>query len=171
MRNWVDINWLASVNPLYYVTFTTATLCASFVLFQGFNTTDAVGTISLLCGFLIIFSGVYLLNLSRTDPDGRMSLSSKVNDEGVPTDGIASYHTRRSMQSRRSYDPQRRSASLSSAYANGQGDRDALIHSYDVENGGYGLSDLAEDAEGEPGPTVKQSQEFHREVSRNKRDD
>ncbi|KAG9948457.1 DUF803-domain-containing protein, partial [Aureobasidium melanogenum] len=40
------------VNPLYYVTFTTCTLVASFILFQGFNTSDAVNTISLLCGFL-----------------------------------------------------------------------------------------------------------------------
>lgn len=55
------------VNPLYYVTFTTATLCASFILFSGFNTTDTINTLSLICGFLITFTGVYLLNLSRTD--------------------------------------------------------------------------------------------------------
>ncbi|KAG8425743.1 hypothetical protein J3459_009709 [Metarhizium acridum] len=57
------------VNPLYYVTFTTATLCASFILFSGFNTTDPVNTLSLLCGFLVTFTGVYLLNLSRGDPN------------------------------------------------------------------------------------------------------
>ncbi|KAJ5259447.1 magnesium transporter NIPA5 [Penicillium angulare] len=135
------------VNPLYYVTFTTATLCASFILFQGFNTTDAVNTISLLCGFLIIFTGVYLLNLSRHDPDGRNLSHSKLDDEGVPTDGIASFQTRRSMQSRRS--------SSSIAFLNGHGDREGLIHSYDLENNsGIGLNDLAEDTDGEPGPTV-----------------
>jgi hypothetical protein len=53
------------VNPIYYVFFTTATIIASAILFQGFNTTGAANTISLLCGFAIIFMGVYLLNISR----------------------------------------------------------------------------------------------------------
>lgn len=55
----------ASVNPIYYVGFTTCTIIASAILFQGFNTTGGVNTVSLLCGFLIIFMGVYLLNISR----------------------------------------------------------------------------------------------------------
>lgn len=147
-----------SVNPLYYVTFTTATLCASFILFKGFNTTDAVNTISLLCGFLIIFSGVYLLNLSRHDPDGR-HLLNKVDDEAVPTDAIASFQTRRSMQSRRSNEPHRRSSSSLAAFVNGHGDREGLMSSYDVENQAYGLADLAEESDGEPGPTYKRSQD------------
>lgn len=97
------------VNPIYYVTFTTATLTASFILFKGFNTADAVNTISLLCGFLVIFSGVYLLNLSREDPDGAHLLGSA--DSGIhlggfedapPVDGIGIIGTRRSMQARRS---------------------------------------------------------------------
>jgi hypothetical protein len=54
-----------SVNPIYYVGFTTCTIIASAILFQGFNTTGGVNTVSLLCGFLIIFMGVYLLNISR----------------------------------------------------------------------------------------------------------
>ena len=135
-----------SVNPLYYVTFTTATLCASFILFQGFNTADAVNTISLLCGFLVIFTGVYLLNLSRGDPDGHRLLNGKVED-GVPTDGIASLQTRRSMQARRSVDHRRRSSG--SLVFGSSGDRQGLINSYDEENGGFGLSDLTEDSEGE----------------------
>ncbi|KAK1921629.1 magnesium transporter NIPA-domain-containing protein [Papiliotrema laurentii] len=53
------------VNPIYYVGFTTCTIVASAILFQGFNTTGGVNTVSLLCGFLIIFMGVYLLNISR----------------------------------------------------------------------------------------------------------
>jgi hypothetical protein len=57
-----------SVNPIYYVFFSSSTIIASAILFQGFNTTDASNTISLLCGFLVIFMGVYLLNLSR-EPD------------------------------------------------------------------------------------------------------
>ncbi|KAJ5312149.1 hypothetical protein PENANT_c011G10233 [Penicillium antarcticum] len=132
------------VNPLYYVTFTTATLCASFILFKGFNTTDAVNTISLLCGFLIIFTGVYLLNLSRHDPDGHHMVNSKLDEDGVPTDAIASFQTRRSMQSRRS---------SSSAYLNGNGDREGLIHAYDVEHNGINMNNFAEASDGEPGPT------------------
>ncbi|KAK4687268.1 magnesium transporter, partial [Tremellales sp. Uapishka_1] len=54
------------VNPIYYVFFSTATIIASAILFQGFNTTGGVNTISLICGFLIIFMGVYLLNISRS---------------------------------------------------------------------------------------------------------
>src|SRR5271168_3785193 len=102
------------VNPLYYVTFTTATLCASFILFRGFNTADAVNTLSLLCGFLVIFTGVYLLNLSRGDPNGVGLISRKNPDEdnGIPTDPLAGISTRRSMQARRSLVPHRRSSSL-----------------------------------------------------------
>ncbi|KAF9885917.1 hypothetical protein FE257_012207 [Aspergillus nanangensis] len=149
------------VNPLYYVTFTTATLCASFILFKGFNTTDAVNTLSLLCGFLVIFSGVYLLNLSRHESDGRQMLNSKLDDEGVPTDGIASFQTRRSMQSRRSSEPHRRSSS-SIAYLNGHGDREGLIRAYDVEHQAFGLSELTEESDGEPGPTYKRSDDIER---------
>lgn len=157
------------VNPLYYVTFTTATLCASFILFKGFNTTDAVNTISLLCGFLIIFSGVYLLNISRHDPDGQL-LNSKFDEEGVPTDGIAGFQTRRSMQARRSHEPHRRSSS-SIAFLNGHGDREGLIHSYDVENQNIGLSELAEESDGEPGPTHKSQEVDHTSQQRKKHDD
>ena len=131
---------------MYYVTFTTATLCASFILFRGFNTTDAVNTLSLLCGFLVIFTGVYLLNLSRDDPDGRRLLSGHL-ENGVPTDGIAGIQTRRSMQRRRSGDGRRLSSG--SVGFGTRGDREGLIDSYDEEHGGFGLTDLAEDSDEE----------------------
>jgi drug/metabolite transporter (DMT)-like permease len=84
------------VNPLYYVSFTTFTLCASFILFKGFNTSNAVNTISLICGFLIIFAGVYLLNMSREDPDAESGGKSL---EGMPMDNtVAGLQTRRSIQ-------------------------------------------------------------------------
>ncbi|CDK25784.1 unnamed protein product [Kuraishia capsulata CBS 1993] len=92
------------VNPLYYVTFTTATLCASFILFRGFNTTSSVNIISLVCGFLIIFSGVYLLNISRKTPDPEtMFAKSKGGFENVPMDnGVGGgVQFRRSMQASR----------------------------------------------------------------------
>lgn len=78
---------------------------ASFVLFRGFNTNDPVNTISLLCGFLIIFTGVYLLNLSRTDPHGKhvgINGSALPFDDGIPTDGLSGLQSRHSMQMRRS---------------------------------------------------------------------
>ncbi|KAL5115683.1 hypothetical protein ACEQ8H_006395 [Pleosporales sp. CAS-2024a] len=135
------------VNPLYYVTFTTCTLVASFLLFQGFNTTSSVNTISLLCGFLIIFSGVYLLNLSRDDPNGNRHLGSALTD-GPPSDAISGFPTRRSMQARRSGD-------LASPFLGGgraaripAPDQRALMHDYDVENQ-FELGDLAEDDEAE----------------------
>ncbi|KAI9886851.1 MAG: hypothetical protein M1823_001350 [Watsoniomyces obsoletus] len=167
------------VNPLYYVTFTTSTLVASFMLFKGFNTTDAVNTISLLCGFLVIFAGVHLLNLSRGDPDGHRLTAIKdiTTSNGIPTDGIASLQTRRSMQAHRSLDRERdhRRKSGSISYSShhrypdgGGGDREGLIHAFDEEEnamgsigsgsggggvggvgGGYGLEDLTEETESE----------------------
>lgn len=140
-----------SVNPLYYVTFTTCTLVASFLLFQGFNTTSAVNTISLLCGFLVIFSGVYLLNLSREDPDGRRALGNQFTD-APPTDGISGFPTRRSMQARRSTESGFRSPFLAgNGSRTSMSDRRALMQDYDVENQ-FELGDLAEDSdEGENG--------------------
>ncbi|GAB1319811.1 Ichthyin [Madurella fahalii] len=55
------------VSPIYYVTFTTAVLTASFILFQGFNVTDNVKSVSLLGGFLTMFTGVYLLNFNGSN--------------------------------------------------------------------------------------------------------
>lgn len=129
------------VNPLYYVTFTTATLCASSILFSGFNTTDAVGTLSLLSGFLVTFTGVYLLNLSRTDPNGtRMSTRSGAAD-AIGTDMVSSIQTRMSMEARRSFGPSGHRRSIS-----GQ-DRQGLIRAYDEEEAGFGLTDLTEDSD------------------------
>ncbi len=145
------------VNPLYYVAFTTSTLVASFILYRGFNTTDAVNTLSLLCGFLVTFSGVYLLNLSRGDPDGRRLLNGK-EPSGVPTDGISSLQTRRSMQAQRSFENGRLSSgSISYSRGAGAGDREGLIHAYDEENGGFGLADLTEDSEGDSGGKPQQN--------------
>lgn len=68
---------ICSVSPIYYVIFTTAVLTASFVLFQGFNMTSGIGTMSLLCGFLIIFSGVYLLNYHEDDGSSHERLAGE----------------------------------------------------------------------------------------------
>jgi hypothetical protein len=122
------------------VTFTTCTLVASCLLFQGFNTTSAVNTISLLCGFLIIFSGVYLLNLSREDPNGNQAHGGHMID-GPPSDAISGFPTRRSMQARRS---QELYIDDEGNPRHSLGDRGALMHDYDVENQ-FELGELADD--------------------------
>ena len=96
------------VNPLYYVTFTTCTLLALFIMFRGFNTALAVNIISLLIGFLIIFSWVYLLNISRKENDGReRELFGLHQDKDMaPLDnGVGGFSLRRSMKiDRNEYD-------------------------------------------------------------------
>lgn len=83
---------------MYYVCFSTATIVASLILFQGFETTEASDTLSLLAGFIVTFLGVHLLNISRKpDPvelDGhhsalesgimnpRMSLQGRMSIDG-----------------------------------------------------------------------------------------
>ncbi|OBZ77613.1 putative magnesium transporter NIPA4 [Grifola frondosa] len=61
----LDIFSTNVVNPMYYVCFSTATIVASVILFQGFNTDDPANAISLLVGFVTTFLGVHLLELSR----------------------------------------------------------------------------------------------------------
>lgn len=136
-----------SVNPIYYVTFTTATLVGSFILFRGFNTTNTVNTVSLLCGFLIIFTGVYLLNLSRNDPHGhnllRGDAADGAYDNGIPTDGLTGIQVRRSMQ-------MRRSDTFSNRGSMGRRDESTrgLLNRRDEENS-VGLRDLSEESASE----------------------
>ena len=55
---------------MYYVGFSTATIVASIILFQGLNTDDPANSLSLLAGFIPTFLGVHLLELSRTPGAG-----------------------------------------------------------------------------------------------------
>ncbi|KAI0062688.1 DUF803-domain-containing protein [Artomyces pyxidatus] len=61
----LDIFSTNVVNPMYYVCFSTATIVASLILFQGFNTDNPTNTLSLLAGFVVTFLGIHLLELSR----------------------------------------------------------------------------------------------------------
>ncbi|KLU82278.1 non-imprinted in Prader-Willi/Angelman syndrome region protein 2 [Magnaporthiopsis poae ATCC 64411] len=58
----------AMVTPTYYVYFTSSTIIASSVLFQGFKGT-ATSIITVVNGFLTICAGVVLLQLSRSAKD------------------------------------------------------------------------------------------------------
>jgi magnesium transporter len=129
----------SSVNPLYYVTFTTATLCASFILFKGFNTTSAINTISLLCGFLVIFSGVYLLNFSRTDPHGFTAIRRET--EFPLENGIsAAVQGRRSLQGRRS------NGDIRPAHLISKRRQDSLLRTFEDEIE-LGLEEISEEEE------------------------
>ncbi|KAJ6572133.1 magnesium transporter NIPA-domain-containing protein [Mycena capillaripes] len=78
------------VNPMYYVGFCSATIVASLILFEGFNTTDATNTVSLLCGFIVTFLGVHILNLSMLeesaaaieDARGGVTLEGRLSVDG-----------------------------------------------------------------------------------------
>lgn len=84
------------VNPIYYVMFTTSTIFASFLLFRGFNTAGAGPAISLIGGFVVIFMGVYLLNLNRLiDPITQQPRVSFVTGEGLAGTGRLSEHHER----------------------------------------------------------------------------
>lgn len=113
--------------------FTTFTLTASCILFQGFNTSDKINTISLLAGFLIIFSGVYLLDFSRSHPNG--ARSARVSLDAVATDGLTAISSRSSMQANRS----RRNTFRPN---------ESLMRAYDEEND-VGLEDIDSGDEGE----------------------
>ncbi|KAI8836610.1 magnesium transporter [Chytridium lagenaria] len=47
---------------VYYVFFTSATILASIILFQGFHEATGAQVISVFCGFLTIFIGVFILS-------------------------------------------------------------------------------------------------------------
>ncbi|KAJ2614897.1 hypothetical protein H4S08_001499 [Coemansia sp. RSA 1365] len=53
------------VTPIYYVFFTSATILASVALFQGFTDSTNKELVSLFCGFITIFIGVFLLNSTK----------------------------------------------------------------------------------------------------------
>ena len=58
----------ALVTPTYYVYFTSSTIVASAVLFQGFHGT-AIQIADVVMGFLVICSGVILLQLAKSSKD------------------------------------------------------------------------------------------------------
>ena len=82
---------ISIVNPLYYVCFTTATIVASSILFQEMGEGSTPGdNITVLCGFFVIFTGVYILNDSRkknSDADyTELDLNSDFDNDLEPRD-------------------------------------------------------------------------------------
>lgn len=106
LRTTADAMKHFSVNPTYYVCFSTSILVASIILFQGFNTDDPAKAVSLLTGFAVTFMGVHILNHSRMpEPidsqqphsalergimNPRLSLQGRMSIDGWAGIGIAS---------------------------------------------------------------------------------
>jgi hypothetical protein len=98
--------------------------------------TNGISTLSLLCGFVIIFSGVYLLNYSGNDADGQKSSDERLVDE-IETDGTTRIaRTRLSLQGLPRF-------SEESQFE----DRTGLMHSYEGRADGYMLRDISRDGE------------------------
>ncbi|KAF7596118.1 hypothetical protein BBP40_003380 [Aspergillus hancockii] len=68
------------VNAMYYVAFTTCTLTASIIFYQGLNTSNWTSIISMMCGFLLNFIGISLLTLSKTAPESVRELRMRSLD-------------------------------------------------------------------------------------------
>jgi hypothetical protein len=142
--------------------FTASTIFASFLLFRGFNTAGAPA-VSLLGGFIVIFVGVYLLNLNRLiDPVTQQPRVSLVTGEGLAGTGRLSEHHER-LLSGDGYHANHARFSLGgresmSQYPNGRrGDRrhgrtssngSVLFSAYDQEEA-VGLNRLHDDEEDE----------------------
>ncbi|PVU88863.1 hypothetical protein BB561_005664 [Smittium simulii] len=65
------------VTPTYYVLFTTLTIVATTILFQGFSGT-VESFVFILSGFFILFIGVYLLNTSK---ESSKNICSRTSDD------------------------------------------------------------------------------------------
>ena len=64
------------VVPVYFVTFTSATLITSFILYQGLKA-SAVTLVTMVFGFLVICLGITLLQMSKVDPKQLTKLDRK----------------------------------------------------------------------------------------------
>lgn len=74
----------AMVTPVYYVIFTSSTLVASVILFQGFSASP-LSIMTVVLGFFIICAGVILLQTSKT---AAQSEAAKENGEHDDKNGL-----------------------------------------------------------------------------------
>ncbi|KAJ3209633.1 hypothetical protein HDU67_006040 [Dinochytrium kinnereticum] len=86
----------AIVTPIFYVTFTTATLLGSAILYQGFPVASVTAGLSIVMGFLVIVGGVSLLfqySMQVLAQEAALVVSSAAVAAGVrsqPTSGAQS---------------------------------------------------------------------------------
>lgn len=135
---------------MYFVGFSTATIVASLILFQGFNTSGGSNTFSLLAGFMVTFIGVHLLNISRKPDPPPLGSTGHHHTHSVLDGGLM--NPRVSVSGRLSVD-----SSYSNGhapYSGGHGRRSSLyrqqtpaLHNAFEEEGGVALGLLREEEE------------------------
>jgi len=173
---------------MYYVGFSSATIVASLILFQGFNTTDGTNTVSLLMGFIVTFLGVHLLNISRIPPppidanghsaleggllNPRLSLQGRMSLDGW--NGVASERTDLVGAGARSHHHRRNSSSVfRSPHTGGAGGRaETLFNAFDATEGpeSVGLRELREELgalEEESDDDADEHTHLHKTINRN----
>jgi hypothetical protein len=74
----LDVYSTNLVTPVYYVLFTTATIIASLVMFQGFHDSSYKDMLSVFAGFTTIFIGVFMLN-SKSSSDKQQGTIAMVD--------------------------------------------------------------------------------------------
>ncbi|XP_013378882.1 magnesium transporter NIPA2 isoform X2 [Lingula anatina] len=85
----LDIFNTAVVTPIYYVFFTSFTIIASAILYKEWGHLGAMDAMGVICGFLTIVAGIFLLHAFK---DMRVSLANlpKARKDQTPTNGDAS---------------------------------------------------------------------------------
>ncbi|KAJ3552495.1 hypothetical protein NM688_g4124 [Phlebia brevispora] len=68
----------AMVTPTYYVTFTFCTLLTSVILYKGLKT-SASQLITVILAFVVICTGIFILQMSKVDPRQLAKVHSKVS--------------------------------------------------------------------------------------------
>ena len=82
----LDIFSTSIVTPIYNVLFTTATIAASVIMMQGIYDATTPDIITIFCGFITTFIGVFLLNTPKAHPGLRRN--SSIGGSMLPTDSI-----------------------------------------------------------------------------------
>ncbi|KAI9203943.1 magnesium transporter [Polychytrium aggregatum] len=77
----LDLFSTNQVTPIYYVFFTSATIVASVILFQGFNDSDPKDIVSIFGGFITIFIGVFMINAAKDEQHPIAADSTKSLDK------------------------------------------------------------------------------------------
>lgn len=85
----------AVVSPIYYVMFTSLTILASVIMFEDWARQTVEQMVSVLCGFITILAGTFLLHATKDHSDlapglipNRIGNLSKRPEDPIPSDEI-----------------------------------------------------------------------------------
>eukprot|EP00160_Parvularia_atlantis_P011731 Unigene230_Nuclearia_a/m.834 Unigene230_Nuclearia_a/g.834 ORF Unigene230_Nuclearia_a/g.834 Unigene230_Nuclearia_a/m.834 type:complete len:323 (+) Unigene230_Nuclearia_a:291-1259(+) len=85
----LDLFPAAAVSPVYYVFFTTTTIVANLICFQGAEVQSARDVLNVICGFAVMCIGVFLLwSPNQTDIMRSMTLKLDDAEEGTAGGGF-----------------------------------------------------------------------------------